>query len=116
MSLLDGGIRDYFGQVLSGFYLPAILVRYTKTPNGKGGFTTSTANGNIQVQKDNADKTMRETPGFVETDVKFIILQRNAGAAPTTDDRITFQGLTWLVFRVRRDAADSHWVVHAKKG
>lgn len=116
MGALDGGIRAVFGQAFGSLYLPATLIRVTLTEDGMGGYLPPvTESIPARGQLDNADKTMRETPGFVETDMKIILLQSGLAVTPTTDDEIIIRGITWQIFRIRRDPADSQWVIHGKR-
>lgn len=113
MSLLEGGIRTLFGRAFSRLFLDGTLHKVQLVDDGVGGMTEAVIDYPIKVQVDRADEVMRETPGYTATDCKLIVLQDGVPVLIDTADRITARGSLWSVMGfVRRDPADSQWIVH----
>ncbi|KQX18417.1 MULTISPECIES: hypothetical protein [unclassified Sphingomonas] len=119
MSLLGGGIAAIFGAALGGLYLDGQLVRSSAGPiyDGEGNIT-GYAGGDpiaIKCQIDAASWAMRQSEGFVDGDMRIIVLTAGLASTITTEQRITVSGATWLIQSVELDAAASHYVLRGRK-
>ncbi|WP_347271629.1 hypothetical protein [Rhizorhabdus histidinilytica] len=119
MSLLDGGIAAIFGAALGGIYLDGQLVRSGAMPiyDNEGNITGYAGGAPIAIkcQVDAATWDMRRAEGYVEGDMRIIVLTAGLGVAITTDHRITAKGATWMIQSVELDAAASHYVLRGRK-
>lgn len=114
MSLLDGAIRELFGEVFGAEYLEGVLVKTTLVDDGLGGWSTTSTSLEIAAQLDAADESMRREPGYTATDAKLIILQDSLAVTLTTGDKVTLDGRSWLIASVASDPAASHWVARGQ--
>ena len=119
MGLLDGGIEAIFGAAFGGLYLPGQLVRSAADPiyNSQGdivGYGGGTSLP-IRCQIDAATYAMQQAEGYVEGDVRIIVLSAGLAVPITTDHRITAKGQSWLIQSVERDAGASHWICRGRK-
>lgn len=112
MTLLDGYIRNVFGQVFSGIYLSGTLFRASYDYDSGGSIDETLASHSIKGQLDRADESMRGAAGYTDTDMKIIILQAGVSVYPNTQDKIELGGRTWGILSVRQDPGASHWVLH----
>lgn len=112
MGLLNGGIRSIFNSAFSALYLPANLTRVTLTPDGEGGFSEFTSETAVRVQQDTITDQMRISGGYSENDARFLILQ-DGTTEVTSDCRLTFEGVTYLLSNPQQDPARSYWAVRA---
>jgi hypothetical protein len=116
MGLLDGDIASLFSAALSGIYLDAELHRATVgADDGAGG---GDGNGfadpeDVKAQLDVATQAMRETQGYVDTDVRILVLAHGV-TTPTTDDEITIRGVRYGIRNVGTDPAQSYWDLHGR--
>lgn len=118
MALLNGGLEAIFGAALGGLYLDATLHRDTSAPiyDGEGNITGFGGGADIacKAQVDSVTYAMRQAEGFVEGDVRIIVLSAGLGIALTTDMQITVSGKRWQIASADRDAAASHWICRGR--
>lgn len=114
--LLTGGIRELFGEVFGELYLDGVLHKVVLADDGAGSLTETVTEYPIKGQVDAADEVMRRTEGYTANDCRLIVLQAGVPVEVTTDDRITLGGRLWDVHGpVRRDPAESQWIIHGQQ-
>jgi hypothetical protein len=118
MGLLSGGLEAIFGAALGGLYLDATLHRDTSGPiyDDEGSVTGFAGGAGIacKAQVDSVTYAMRQAEGFVEGDVRIIVLSAGLGVAISTDMQITVSGQRWQIASVDRDAGASHWICRGR--
>jgi hypothetical protein len=115
MGLLDGGLASTFNTVFSGLYLDATLYRKTEGDDGMGGgsgngFDAGTA---VKVQPDSTTQAMRDTPGYIATDKRFLMLA--IAADPDTDCEILQNDQRFSVINWSSDPARSYFDLHVRR-
>ena len=117
-----GGIGLAFSAVLGGPFHPARTVEQVEPVFDDGG-SIITPGGvlhrSCQCQIDAATDAMRAAPGFVETDVRFIVLTATLEGTLDTDARIEvlkgpFAGV-WMVEAIERDPVAAGWVGRGRR-
>lgn len=116
MTDLFGSVSAAFSTTFGGFYLDATLYRSAGGDDGKGGgsgngFDAGTA---IKVQPDQTTQAMRDTPGYVETDKRMLMLASGL-SDPDTDCEIAFQGQRWSVVNWDSDPCRSYFDLHVRR-
>lgn len=117
MALLDGGLASVFSSVLGSIYLDAQLYRPMAADDDGagggdgGGFAPAEP---VKAQIDVATQAMREAPGYVDTDVRILILASGV-LKPDTDCEIEVGGDRWSIANVGQDPAQSYWDVHGRR-
>lgn len=119
VSLLNGGIEAIFGAALGGLYLDATLHRDGSDPiyDGEGSITGYAGGAEIpcKAQMDAATYAMRQADGYVDGDVRIIILSAGLAVEVTAEHQIEVAGKRWMIASAERDAARSHWVCRGRK-
>jgi hypothetical protein len=116
MSLLEGGVADFFAAAFAGLYLDAQLYRPVPfTDDGKGGGTGGgfSAGEAVKVQPDATTQAMRDSPGYVDTDKRYIMLA-SGHAEPNTDCELVAEGKRWSVVNWDKDPAASYFALHCR--
>jgi hypothetical protein len=113
MSLLDGGIASIMSAALGGLYLDATLHRSSTTDDGQGGGSTTYADEAVKAQLDVATDAMRQSEGYVDTDVRILVLASGVDK-PDTDCQITMLGIRYGIANVGTDPAQSYWDLHGR--
>lgn len=118
MGFLDGGVSEMFSGMFSGFYLDASLYRpATFTDDGAGGGDESDdAFGDpeaVKVQPEATTQAMRDTPGYVDTDRRFLMLAHGVDE-PTTDCELEFDSARWSIQSIGRDPASTYYDLHTR--
>lgn len=117
MGLLNGDIAAAFAAVFNGVYLDAALYRsaeYADDGAGGGsgpGFMAAEA---VKVQIDNATDAMRGSDGYVEGDVRILMLAHGV-AAPDTDAEVAAGGVRYMIESVGTDPAGSYYELRGRK-
>jgi hypothetical protein len=117
MSLLDGGIAAAFAGVFGGIYLDGSLYRLVEAADdGMGGgadsgFAPAEA---VKVQIDQATQAMRSSEGYVEDDVRILMLAHGV-ASPDTDCEIAAGGTRYMVETVATDPAGGYFELRGRK-
>jgi hypothetical protein len=114
MALLDGDVAEFFSSAFSGFYLDATLHRPAFTDDGAGGGSTTWADEAVKVQPEATTQAMRDSPGYVDTDRRFLMLAHGV-AEPTTDCELTLAGQRWAIANWSRDPAGAYYDLHGRK-
>lgn len=115
MGLLDGALATAFSSAFSGFYLDATLYRATDGDDGSGGgvgngFDSGTP---VKAQLDSTTQAMRDSPGYVDTDQRIIVLA--AGVDPIdTDCEIFVAGKMWSIASVAQDPAKAYYELRGR--
>lgn len=117
MGFLDGGVSAVFDSIFSPMYLDALLYRpSTFSDDGAGGgdsaggFATPQA---VKVQPEATTQAMRDTPGYVDTDKRYLMLAHGI-AEPDTDCELEAEDLRWSVFNWSRDPAGAYYDCHCR--
>lgn len=116
VGFLDGGVSAAFASMFSGFYLDASLYRPTAfTDDGAGGGADNSfaAAEAVKVQPDQTTQAMRETPGYIDTDRRFLMLA-DGHADLSTDCELEFDGERFSVFRWSKDPAGAYFDLHVR--
>ena len=113
-----GEIGLGFSSLFGGPYWPAQIITQGAIEYDDGGSIipgsgAPTLRG-CSVQIDTATQAMREAEGFVDTDVRFIILAATLEGSIGTDERVEvlsgpFAGI-WSVSALERDPVAAGWV------
>lgn len=117
MGLLDGELAGAFAAVFGAVYLDGMLYRSNETADdGKGGgsdsgFDNGTA---VKVQIDAASYAMRQAEGFVEGDMRILMLAHGV-AAPDTDCELAAGGTRWQIETVAIDTAGSYFELRGRR-
>jgi hypothetical protein len=117
MGLLDGDIAAAFAAVFGGVYLDGSLYRpKTYADDGMGGGSApGFAPGEpVKVQIDAASFAMRQAEGYVEGDVRILMLAHGV-AAPDTDCEIAAGGTRYMIETVGTDPAGSYFELRGRK-
>jgi hypothetical protein len=122
VSLLDGQLAAAFAGVFGGVYLQGSLYRArTFEDDGKGGEPTRDPADDgflpaetVKVQLDQATQAMRSTNGYVEGDVRILMLAHGV-AAPDTDAEIAAGGARYMIESVGTDSAGSYYELRGRK-
>jgi hypothetical protein len=117
MSLLDGGIAAAFAGIFGGIYLDGSLYRLTEAADdGMGGGADSgfAPAEPVKVQIDQASFAMRSSEGYVEGDVRILMLAHGV-AAPDTDCEIAAGGTRYMIETVGTDPAGSYFELRGRK-
>lgn len=118
-----GEIGLAFSAVLGGPFHPARIIEITETEYDDGGSIISAggvAYRACQCQIDSATEAMRQQGGFVDGDLRFIILSATLDGSLGTDARIEvlegpFTGI-WSVEAIERDPVAARWVGRGRRG
>lgn len=118
MGVLDGGVAAVFGAAFGSFYLPATLHRDGSDPIYDNEGNIIGYGGGVDIpcraQVDAASWAMRQSEGYVDGDVRIIVLTAGLGISITADHQITVQGKRWMIAQPELDAAGSHWVLRGR--
>lgn len=119
MGVLDGGIAAVFGAAFGALYLDGqIVTALTDQIYDDGGNITGYGGGDpvpCKCQIDGATWAMQQANGYVDGDVRIIVLSAGLGIELTTDHRIEVGDETWMIASVERDAARSHFICRGRK-
>lgn len=122
MSLLDGGMAQAFAAVFGGIYLDGTLYRArTFEDDGAGGAPTRAPNDDgflpgesVKVQIDAATQAMRSAEGYVDGDVRILMLAHGV-AAPDTDCEVGAGGARYMVETIGTDPCGSYYELRGRK-
>lgn len=117
MSLLDGQLAAAFAGVFGGLYLDGQLYRAAAfADDGKGGGSGGGFGPAepVKVQVDQATQAMRGSDGYVDGDVRILMLAHGV-AAPDTDAEIAAGGVRYMIASVATDAAGSYYELRGRK-
>jgi hypothetical protein len=116
--LLDGKLAAAFAGVFGGIYLDGQLYRAVDfADDGMGGgqptdpFLPAEA---VKVQIDAASEAMRGSEGYVDGDVRILMLAHGV-AAPDTDAEIAAGGARYMIESVGTDTAGSYYELRGRK-
>jgi len=123
--MLDQAFADIglaFSQLLGGPYHSAQTIEQTDPVYDDGGSIITpggVAHRSCSVQIDVATQAMREAEGYVDTDVRFIVLAATLSGELGTEARVEvldgpFAG-TWSVSSLERDPVAAGWVGTGRK-
>jgi hypothetical protein len=117
MGLLDGQLAAAFAGSFNAVYLDGSLYRPATgwTDDGKGGgpdrgFLPAES---VKVQIDQATQAMRVTEGFMETDMRILMLAHGV-AAPNTDCEVAAGGARYMIQSVGTDPAGSYYEMRGR--
>jgi hypothetical protein len=116
MGLLDGGGAALMASVFGGIYLDAQLFRPSVGGDDGMGGGASPAFADpeaVKVQLEAATDAMRQTEGYVDTDVRILMLAHGV-ARPNVNCQILLNGIRYGVRRVGTDPATSYWDIHGR--
>jgi len=117
MGLLDGGLAEVFAGAFSAIYLDGQLYRPAAfADDGAGGgadnaFADPEA---VKVQIDAATQAMRSAEGFVEGDVRILMLAHGV-TSPDTDCEVAAGGTRYLVETVATDPAGTYYEMRGRR-
>jgi hypothetical protein len=117
MGLLDGQLAAAFAGVFSAVYLDGTLYRPAAyADDGKGG---GSSNGfgpgdPVKVQIDQATQMMQGSEGYVDGDVRILMLAHGV-SAPDTDCQIAAGGKRYGVESVATDPCGSYYELRGRR-
>jgi hypothetical protein len=114
---MDGGIASAFAAVFGAVYLDGTLYRPVEfADDGKGGGTSGgfAAGEPVKVQIDAATQAMQLAEGYVEGDMRILMLAHGV-AAVDTDCEIAAGGSRWQIETVATDPAGSYFELRGRK-
>jgi hypothetical protein len=117
VSLLDGQLAETFAAVFGAIYLDGSLYRAIEgADDGMGGGSGSgfAPAEPVKIQIDSASYAMQQADGYVEGDVRILMLAYGV-AAPDTDAQIAGGGARYMVESVSIDAAGSYYELRGRK-
>jgi hypothetical protein len=117
MGLMDGGIAAAFAGVFSAVYLDGSLYRPAAfADDGMGGGSGSPFGPGeaVKVQIDQATEAMRSSEGYVDGDIRILMLAHGV-AAPDTDCEIGAGGKRYSVETVGTDPCGSYYELRGRK-
>jgi hypothetical protein len=117
VSLLDGQLAETFAAVFGAVYLDGSLYRAIEgADDGMGGGSGSgfAPAEPVKIQIDSASFAMQQADGYVEGDVRILMLAHGV-AAPDTDAQIAGGGARYMVESVAIDAAGSYYELRGRK-
>lgn len=116
MSLLEGDVASFFSSTFGSMYLKADLYRPNafvddgKGGGASGGFATAQA---VKVQPEATTQAMRDSPGYVETDKRYLMLAAGI-AEPTADCELVAEGKRWSLVNWSRDPCGAYFDLHCR--
>lgn len=116
MGFLTGDVSALFSGMFSGFYLDGLFYRPTTwEDDGAGGgedsdFATPEA---VKVQPDATTQAMRDSPGYVDTDKRYLMLAHGV-EEPTNDCELEAEDSRWLVVNWDRDPCSAYFGLHCR--
>lgn len=117
MGLLNGQLAQIFAGAFAAFYLDGTLYRAAEFVDDEkgGGSGTGFASGEpVKVQIDQATEAMRQADGFIQGDVRILMLAHGV-AAPNTDAEIAAGGARYMIESVATDPAGSYYELRGRK-
>lgn len=117
MGFLDGGVAAAFSSMFSTFYLDASLYRLaTFTDDGAGGGPDQALGPAeaVKVQPEATTQAMRDAPGYVDTDKRYLMLADGVDE-PNTDCELSAEGSRWSVVNWSRDPCAAYFDLHCRK-
>jgi hypothetical protein len=116
MSLLDGALAAAFSGAFSGLYLDATLYRPIEgADDGSGGGVGNGFDGGttVKAQLDSTTQAMRDSPGYVDTDQRIIVLA--TGVDPIDADcEIEVSGQRWSIASVAQDPCKAYYELRGR--
>lgn len=103
--------------MFGGFYLDAELYRpATFSDDGAGGGEDGEFGDpeDVKVQPEATSQAMRDTPGYIETDRRFLMLA-HGHAEPDTDCELEFEDQRWSVVNWSRDPCGAYYDLHTRR-
>jgi len=116
VGLLDGQIAETFAAVFGGIYLSGSLYRpnaYTDDGTGGGDGSGFAASEAIRVQVDAATQAMRASEGFVDGDVRILVLAHGVTTIDT-DCELATGGTRYMIASVAVDSAGSYYELRGR--
>jgi hypothetical protein len=115
MGLLDGEIAAISAAAFGPLYLDGTLYRWSTVSDGMGGGTGGFDSGTaVKVQIDAVTEAMRQSLGFVDGDVRILMLAHGV-AAPDTDCEIAAGGTRYMIESVGTDCAGSYYELRGRR-
>ena len=117
MSTLFESVAGAFSSAFGSFYLDASLYRPDAfEDDGKGGGTDDGGFADpeaAKVQPEATSQAMRDTPGYIDTDKRYLMLA-SGHDEPNTDCELVAEGSRWLVVNWSRDPAGAYYDLHCR--
>lgn len=117
MGVMDGGMATLFANVFSAIYLDGTLYRPGAfADDGKGGGSSAAFDSGspVKVQIDAATFAMQQADGFVEGDVRILMLAHGI-TAPDTDCELGAGGSRWQIESVATDPAGTYYELRGRR-
>lgn len=115
MGLLDGGLKEVFGNAFGPIFLPGSLVKISRTYDAAGAPTEIEATPiAVKCVPERITEAMRAAEEYTQDDVAFIILQKGVTGPLLSGDKLIFEGVTYRVGApILQDAAKATWTFRA---
>lgn len=117
MGVTDGGLSALFAGAFSAVYLDGTLYRpnaYADDGQGGGSGSGFQPGEAIKVQLDTATQAMRLSEGYVDGDVRILVLASGV-AMITTDCEIAAGGTRWMIESVAVDPAGTYYELRGRR-
>jgi hypothetical protein len=114
--MLDGGLAAIFAQAFGEIYLDGALYRpATYSDDGAGGGSDGAFGDpeDVKVQPEATTQAMRDSPGYVDTDKRYLVLA-SGHSQPNTDCELSAEGTRWSVVNWSRDPASAYYDLHCR--
>ena len=116
--LEDNDVQGLFAGILADVYGPASLTVWstgtTRDP-ATGVFQKTSTSHSVRVQRDSCTQRQMAQKGYVDKDVRFLVLQSGVSAVPNTDCTISHRGENFDVMDIDEDPFRVYWDVRARK-
>lgn len=110
LNALQGGIRQLFGDVFSGIYTEAKLVKFARTESLGGDISQDEEEYDCFHHPVNGNERYRREAGLADKELEVIVLALHLGETTiNTDDEIRSGTATYSVVRAKLDGAKSQW-------
>lgn len=101
---LDKLIADIAGPLV---FSAGVLVRQTRTADGRGGFTETETETACQVLVDDYSAFTKGSLGIPDTDRKIQVLGYGLTPPPVPGNLIVIDGYRWKIIATKRDPAEA---------
>lgn len=113
--MLDGGLKEVFGNAFGPIFLAGSLIKITRSHDDGGAITeTEAAPIPVKCVPERITEAMRSADEYTQDDVAFIILQKGVTGPLLSGDKLIFEGVIYRIGApITQDAAKATWTFRA---